>query len=258
MKYAWITKHRDSFPIALMCEVLDVSTVGLLRLGRPRAEPARRRRARIDAAVRQVHAESHGIYGSGKIAQELAGAATSWSRPVATRWPGRCGKWAWRAASRRRLRRRPRRPIRRKQPAPNMLDRDFTATRPNQKWVTDITYLPTLAGWVYLAVVLDLFSRKVVGWSIGDSLATPLVADASATGDRIAAAGRQGAVAPQRPRLPVHERRLPADLEDPGHRVLDESHRRMLRQRRRRTVLLVAQARVDEARVVRRTWKRPG
>jgi putative transposase len=65
-----------------------------------------------------------------------------------------------------------------KQPAPNLLARDFTATRPNQKWVTDITYLPTLAGWVYVAVVLDLFSRKIVGWSIGDSLSTPLVAEA--------------------------------------------------------------------------------
>lgn len=56
-----------------------------------------------------------------------------------------------------------------KRPAPNVLDRDFTATKPNQKWVTDITYLPTLAGWVYLAVVLDLFSRKVVGWALSDS-----------------------------------------------------------------------------------------
>jgi len=55
----------------------------------------------------------------------------------------------------------------------NLLDRDFTATKPNQKWVTDITYLPTHAGWVYLAAVLDLFSRKVVGWAISDSLATP-------------------------------------------------------------------------------------
>jgi putative transposase len=65
-----------------------------------------------------------------------------------------------------------------KSPAPNRLDRDFTATRPNQKWVTDITYLPTLSGWVYVAVVLDLFSRKLVGWSMGDSLSTPLVGEA--------------------------------------------------------------------------------
>jgi putative transposase len=63
-------------------------------------------------------------------------------------------------------------------PAPNTLDRDFTAPTPNRKWVTDITYLLTTQGWVYLAVVLDLFSRKVVGWAISESLATPLVADA--------------------------------------------------------------------------------
>ena len=65
-----------------------------------------------------------------------------------------------------------------KKPAANVLDQNFTATAPNQKWVTDITYLPTASGWVYLAVVLDLFSRKVVGWSISTSLATQLVSDA--------------------------------------------------------------------------------
>ena len=62
--------------------------------------------------------------------------------------------------------------------APNVLDRQFAVERPNQAWVSDITYLPTREGWLYLAVVLDLFSRKIVGWSLGDSLATPLVAAA--------------------------------------------------------------------------------
>ena len=65
-----------------------------------------------------------------------------------------------------------------KTPAPNTLDRDFHAAAPNLKWTTDITYLWTAAGWVYLAVVMDLFSRKIVGWSLGASLATELVADA--------------------------------------------------------------------------------
>ena len=60
----------------------------------------------------------------------------------------------------------------------DVLDRDFTADAPNRKWVTDITYLRTTAGWVYLAVVIDLFSRKAIGWSIGRSLATSLVSDA--------------------------------------------------------------------------------
>lgn len=65
-----------------------------------------------------------------------------------------------------------------KQPAANKLAQDFTADAPNRKWVTDITYLPTAAGWVYLAVILDLFSRKVVGWALSTSLATELVAQA--------------------------------------------------------------------------------
>ena len=65
-----------------------------------------------------------------------------------------------------------------KRPAANVLNRDFSAEAPNRKWVTDITYLATAAGWVYLAAVVDLFSRKVVGWSMGDSLATGLVSDA--------------------------------------------------------------------------------
>ena len=65
-----------------------------------------------------------------------------------------------------------------KQPAANKPTQDFTADAPNRKWVTDITYLPTAAGWVYLAVVVDLFSRKVVGWSLGTSLATELVCEA--------------------------------------------------------------------------------
>ncbi len=65
-----------------------------------------------------------------------------------------------------------------KRPAKNVLDRVFTAERPDQKWVTDITYLPSSEGWVYLATVVDLFSRKVVGWAMSDSLATPLVSEA--------------------------------------------------------------------------------
>jgi transposase InsO family protein len=64
------------------------------------------------------------------------------------------------------------------QPAPNTLDQDFTADAPNRKWVTDITYLATATGWVYLAVVLDLFSRKVVGWALGPTLETELVSTA--------------------------------------------------------------------------------
>ena len=177
MKYAWIHRHRDSFPIALMCDVLAVSKSGYYTsVDRP-LSPRVERRQRIEASVRLVHAQSHGIYGSGKIAQELArrdDLETACRNTVAH---------AMREMGRKSRVRKAFIPATTmtdptKQPAPNVLDRDFTATRPNQKWVTDITYLPTLCGWVYLAVVLDLFSRKVVGWALSDSLATPLVAEA--------------------------------------------------------------------------------
>ena len=177
MKHAWITKRRDSFPIAVTCDVLHVSTSGYY--ASITRKPSRRsvRQARIRASVRQVHSESHGIYGSAKIAEELERRDDL---------EAACRNTVARAMQELGLKSRVSKAFTptttqadpTKQPAPNTLDRDFTAEAPNQKWVTDITYLPTTGGWVYLAVVLDLFSRKVVGWALRDSLATPLVAEA--------------------------------------------------------------------------------
>jgi putative transposase len=177
MKYAWITKHRDSFPEAVMCELLSVSRSGYCdSLDRP-TSPRACRTATIRESVRQVFEERHAIYGPAKIAQELLqrdGLETACRNTVA--------KAMQEMGLKSRISRAFTPTITKsdpsKKPAPNVLDRQFTATRPNQKWVTDITYLPTAAGWVYLAVVLDLFSRKVVGWSLSDSLATPLVSRA--------------------------------------------------------------------------------
>lgn len=177
MKYAWIAANRDSFSIALMCEVLDVSTSGYYDAQQRPPSPRAQRRERINASVRQVHADSHGVYGSGKIAKQLAqeeGQERACRNTVARAMremglKSRVSKGFTPTTTRADPSR---------QAAPNLLDRDFEATRPNQKWVTDITYLKTAVGWVYLAVVLDLFSRKVVGWSMSDSLATPLVCEA--------------------------------------------------------------------------------
>ena len=177
MKYAWIDNHRDSFPIALMCDVLAVSKSGYFASRERGPSPRAERSRRIHAAVRQVHAETQGVYGSLKIAKVLAQREELESA---------CRNTVARAMREMGLASRVSKAFTptttttdpTKQPAPNTLARDFTATRPNQKWVTDITYLATLAGWVYVAVVLDLFSRKVVGWAISDSLATPLVAEA--------------------------------------------------------------------------------
>jgi putative transposase len=177
VKYAWIREHRDSFPVAVLCQVLEVSASGyydwLDRPPSPRAE----RHVKIQAVVQQVHAESHGVYGSLKIAKQLR------ERPDLE---SACRNTVAQAMRELGLKSRVSKSFTptttqsdpTKQPAPNQLAQDFTATAPNRKWVTDITYLATAEGWVYLAVVLDLFSRKVVGWALSHSLATELVSEA--------------------------------------------------------------------------------
>ncbi len=177
MKYAWIQEHRDSFPVAVMCDVLGVSKSGYYgSLDRPPSSRAERHQ-QIQADVARVYAESSGIYGSHKIAEELdkreeletacrnTVAATMREMGLKSRVCKAFKPTTTQADPT-------------KQPAENKLNQDFAVDEPNRKWVTDITYLPVDTGWAYLAVVIDLFSRKVVGWSISASLATELVSDA--------------------------------------------------------------------------------
>jgi putative transposase len=177
VKYAWIREHRDSFPVAVLCELLEVSASGYYAwLDRP-PSPRAERHAQIQASVQQVHAESHGIYGSLKIAKQLRErpdleSACRNTVALAMRELGLKSRIA-KAFTPTTTQSDPT-----KQPAPNELAQNFTATAPNRKWVTDITYLATAEGWIYLAVVLDLFSRKVVGWALSHSLATELVSGA--------------------------------------------------------------------------------
>ena len=182
-----------------MCDVLNVSPSGYYdSIDRPPSARAERHE-RIQQAVQQVHAESHGIYGSHKVAEVLQQredleSACRNTVAAAMRELGLksrvCKRFTPTTTQTDPT----------KQPAENTLDRDFTAEAPNRKWVTDITYLATAAGWVYLAVVVDLFSRKVVGWSIGASLATEL-------GQRGLASARSSVVGPTGKRLLHHSDR---------------------------------------------------
>jgi len=177
VKYAWIKEHSDSFPVALMCDVLGVSPSGYY--GSLKRKPSARadRHERIKRCVQETHEASHGIYGSYKIADIMQkdDAMESACRNTVAAAMREMGIQS-RVVKQFRPTTTQADPS--KQPADNVLDRDFTADAPNRKWVTDITYLATATGWVYLAVVIDLFSRKAVGWSIGDSLSTALVSDA--------------------------------------------------------------------------------
>ena len=177
MKYAWIAQHYDSFPVRVLCDVLNVSTSGFYdSIDRPPSERVVRHE-RLQQDVARIHAESHGIYGSVKVAevlQQRGDMETACRNTVAAamRELGLKSKVC------KRFKPTTTQSDPTKQPAENKLDRNFTADAPNRKWVTDITYLATAAGWVYLAVVVDWFSRKAVGWSMGASLATELVSDA--------------------------------------------------------------------------------
>ena len=177
MKYAWIKENRDCFPITCMCRAFRVSKSGYYKWLRAEPSPRARRSERIRQGIRKVHEGSDEIYGSYKIADRLQNSLELESA---------CRNTVDTAMREMGLKSRVRKKFSptttqtdpTKRPADNTLNQVFTATAPNEKWVTDITYLPTAAGWVYLAAVLDLYSRKIVGWSISESLATPLVGDA--------------------------------------------------------------------------------
>ena len=156
---------------------MDVSSSGYYDSRDRQPSPRAERHERIKQGVEQVHGESHGIYGSHKIAgvlQQREELESACRNTVATAMrelglKSRVSK-AFKPTTTQVD------PSRRA--AENKLNRDFTAEAPNRKWVGDITHLPLVTGWVYLAVVMDLFSRKVIGWSISTSLATELVSQA--------------------------------------------------------------------------------
>lgn len=178
MKCAWIQQHRGRFPAVVSCAVLGVSRSRFYDWQRRQERlpgPRRVTQQQIDEAVAASYAASHGIYGARKIVADLQRNADPQLRVC-------------RATVRQSMRRLglASRVIRRRRPrttqadpnathAPNLLDRDFDADAPDRKWACDITYVPTDDGWVYLAVILDLFSRKIVGWAMSENYDRHLV-----------------------------------------------------------------------------------
>ena len=169
-----MSANQARFRIAAMARVLGVSPSGYYAWRR--RGPSVRAQADADLTVRvsAIHARSRGTYGAPRIHAELsAGGAVASRKRVARvmRAAGIAG------VSRRRGPRTTRRVVR-VRPAPDRVERRFEAAGPNRLWVADITYVPTLAGFLYLAVVLDVFSRRVVGWAMAAHLRTALVTEA--------------------------------------------------------------------------------
>jgi putative transposase len=160
-----------------MCRVLGVSSSGYYKSRQTVTSERAERTRRIQRDVQKVHDESEQVYGSYKIARQMQNDDSLESA---------CRNTVAKAMKELGLKSKVSKGFTptttqsdpSKKAADNLLNQNFKATAPNRKWVTDITYLRVTGGWVYLAVVLDLFSRKVVGWSLSDSLATPLVSEA--------------------------------------------------------------------------------
>jgi putative transposase len=171
MRFRFIEDRRADYPVRILCDVLEVSPAGYYAW---RARPESRRsvanRELVDD-IKRVHRDTCGRYGSPRIHVELKAQGRGVSRGRIERLMRRHGIRAimarpWRVHttdSRHDL------PI-----APNLLDRNFVAAAPNCVWLADITYVETDQGWLYLATVMDLYSRRIVGWAMADHLRTEL------------------------------------------------------------------------------------
>jgi len=142
--------------------------------------------AALTVSIQKIHQESRGIYGAPRVQAVLADEGMQVSRARITRLMKAAGlKVRCKQKFRTTTNSKHRHPV-----AENLLGRDFTADRPNQKWVIDITYLPVSEGWIYLAVVMDLFSRKIVGWAMRKTLHTELVVTALTMAQRVRRPGQ--------------------------------------------------------------------
>jgi transposase InsO family protein len=183
MKYRFIAEHRQEYPVSTMCRVLEVAVSGFYAWHKRAPSRRSQQNTGLGEQIARIYQQNRQVYGSPRIHAVLRAEGQS------------CGKKRVARLMRERgLSARPRKHRTRttdsqhEQPvAPNLLNREFTATAPNTKWVTDITAVWTTEGWLYLAVVLDIFSRLVVGWAMDAHRDEALVEQAA----RMALAQRQ-------------------------------------------------------------------
>jgi len=177
VRYACIQRHQGEFEVSLMCRVLEVTRSGFYAWRKSKPSTRARTDVRLRVEVRAIHKMGRGYYGSPRVHAKLQQRGERVSRKRVARLMGEEGL---RGKKRRRFvvttNSNHAYPA-----APNVLDRKFAVEEiagPDQVWAADITYVPTREGWLYLAIVLDLASRLVVGWSMGETLESSLAIDA--------------------------------------------------------------------------------
>ncbi len=174
MKFRFIRNHRRQFRVTSMCRVLGVSRSGYHSwLSRPESRRAAANRE-LAARIRHIHKDSRQTYGSPRVHGALSKEGIRCGRKRVARLMKVYGIWG---RSKRKFKATTNSkhslPV-----APNLLKRDFSAQRPDQVWASDITYIRTEEGWLYLSVVMDLYSRRIVGWAMRDRLTQELALDA--------------------------------------------------------------------------------
>jgi len=172
--FAWIEERRAEWPVMHMCRVLEVSRSGFYAWRSREPSETEVRREELIEQVKEIHVEVKGRYGSPRMHAELVARGHACCVNAVARVMREAGIEA-------KTKRKFRQTTDSNHPHPvaeNVLDREFDPGEPNASWVADVTYVPTREGWLYLAVVVDLFSRMVVGWSMAATMTSRLVVDA--------------------------------------------------------------------------------
>ena len=209
MRFQFIDDHQDEFRVNLMCKVLRVSRSGYYAW-RTRPVSAREMaNRRLYALIEAVYDAYEGLYGSPRIYHELKDRVPCSENRVARLMHTH----ELYAKQSKRFRTTTKR-NRKHRVAPNILKRDFNAERPDQKWLTDITYIPTQQGWLYLAAVLDLYARRVVGWAMSERMTSGLTIGAL-----------QMAISQRRPQRPLlHHSDQGSQYTDGQYQALLQAH----------------------------------
>jgi putative transposase len=177
VKFAFIQNDLRAYPADVACQVLEVSRSGYYAWRERPVSRRQQRREELAVKIHAVHAESRRLYGSPRVYRALAAAKQAVCQNTVAKI---MREQDLRAKSKRKFVPRTTDSAHDRPIAPNVLDRQFHTDAPDCKWAGDITYIPTDEGWLYLAGVIDLCSRRIVGWSMADHMRTDLVSDALA------------------------------------------------------------------------------
>jgi transposase InsO family protein len=171
MKYEFMSQHENEFSIERMSKMLNISRGSYYKFIHTKPSPRKQENERLLGKIKIIHKDSHGTYGSPRIHAELREDGETCSRKRVAKMMKKEGIVAKMKKRFKVTTKSNPKAI----PAPNLLEQNFTAEKPNERWVADFTYVSTKEGWLYVATVLDLFSRRIVGLAMSDRMTSNLV-----------------------------------------------------------------------------------